>query len=74
LYDAGIRGISDLQKFGAEEAYFRIWKINPNMSIHPCYLYALEGAIQNCGFNQLSIKRMEELKKFSKDLTRSFQA
>lgn len=72
FYDAGIRGISDLRKLGTEKAFFQIWKNKPSICIHPCYLYAIEGAIIDCGFNQLSVKRMEELKKFTQDLKNSF--
>jgi len=73
MYDAGIRGILDLQKLGAEKSFFQTWKHDPtSVCIHPCYLYAIEGAIRDCAWNRIPEKRKEELKKFSRELKSSF--
>ena len=74
FYDAGIRGISDFKKLGTEKAFFQTWKNNPTaVCIHPCYLYAIEGAITDTSnFNDIPVERREELKKFARDLKSSF--
>lgn len=73
FYDAGIRGILDFRKLGTEKVFFQTWKNNPtSVCIHPCYLYAIEGAITDRSFNDISSARREELKKFARDLKNSF--
>ncbi len=74
FYDAGIRGLADFKKLGTEQAFFQTWQNNPNsVCIHPCYLYAIEGAIMGTSnFNEIPPKRREELKKFVKNLKNSF--
>lgn len=75
LYNAQIFSLSDLQKFTAEDALYKIWETNghnPKL-LHSCFLYAIEGAITNTEFKKVPINRREVLKKFIKDLKQSFR-
>lgn len=71
LYRAGIYDQKTMIKLGTEEVFFQIWKAKPTISIHPCYLYALEGAITDTPFRDVPLKRREAFKKFCKDLKSS---
>lgn len=73
LYEAGIYGIEDLRKLGAEEAFFQIWSKNPEkVMLHPVYLWALEGAIFGVGWKDISDERKKEFKEYVEKLKGSF--
>ena len=71
LYKAGIYDIETMQKLGAEEVFFQMWKANPMIAIHPCYIYALEGAITDVPLGSVPQNRREDFKQFCKDLKAS---
>lgn len=74
LYEAEIFCLEDLEKLGAEEAFFQIWKTNPQaVEINAMYLYALEGAIQEVNCLTLPQKRKDELKAYAESLRQSYQ-
>lgn len=59
----GVDSPEKLTALGAEQAFLQLKAAYPRVcAVH---LYALEGAIQNIDFNQLSEKRKKELKAFS---------
>lgn len=66
LAAAGIHTPEQLAKEGAEQAFFRLKTVFPQICL--VHLYALEGAIQNLEFNSLSDTRKRELKAFSDQL------
>ncbi len=68
LYEIGIRKREDLITMGAEEAYFQIWKSHPTMTIHPLYLWALEGAIEGIDYREIPEQRKKDFKKFVQEL------
>ena len=75
LYNAKIFSLTDLQKFTAEEALFKIWENNGHNPkfVHTCFLYAIEGAITNTDFGKIPLDRREVLKKFSREWRDSFK-
>ena len=68
LESVGIRSAEELQEIGAKQAFFKLKEIYPNVCL--VHLYALEGAVQNTGYNRLSEDTKKDLKAFS-DFLRS---
>ena len=66
LAAVGIHTPEQLVMEGAEQAFFRIKTIFPQVCL--VHLYALEGAIQGVEFNSLSAVKKRELKAFSDQL------
>ncbi len=65
LAAVGIEAPERLAQAGAEEAFFRMKAVFPEILVH---LYTLEGAVQNVEFNSLPPDRKRELKAFSDQL------
>ncbi len=68
LESVGIGSAEELQEIGAKQAFFKLKEIYPNVCL--VHLYALEGAVQNTGYNRLSEDTKKDLKAFS-DFLRS---
>lgn len=68
LESVGIKSAEELQEIGAKQAFFKLKEIYPNVCL--VHLYALEGAVQNTGYNRLSEDTKKDLKAFS-DFLRS---
>jgi len=73
ILDAGIETLEHLEKIGAEEAYFKMWQLHPEMEIHAMYLWALEGAIQRKNLLALDQKRKEELSNYAQAMRDSLK-
>lgn len=71
LLKVGIKTREQLQQLGTEEVFFKVWQATPTTSIHPCFLYAIEGAKEDLPWNGLSEKRKAELKAYAKALRES---
>ncbi len=72
LVSIGIESPHMLRELGAKEVYLRFFeKEGWSQRLCPCFLYALEGAILGEKWNEISVKKKEECKKFSKDLRNS---
>jgi len=69
LLDSGIESREQLVDIGAEEAFMKIFE-NGKMSFgpHAAFLYALEGAIQDCDWREIGEARKREFKLFTKGL------
>ena len=63
LVTVGIDTAEKLMESGAEQAYFQLKAVYPQVCL--VHLYALEGAIRNVEFNSLPQRRKQELKEFS---------
>lgn len=59
----GIDSPDKLAKAGAKEAFLKLKQAYPNVCL--VHLYALEGAINNTDFNNLTEDKKKELKEFS---------
>lgn len=59
---AGITAKSQLKELGAEEVFIRVKSVYPDACIN--HLYAIEGAVQNIRWHNLSSERKKELKSF----------
>ena len=69
LIKAGINTPAKLKKIGAKKAFLRILQTGGFCGkFHAAYLYALEGAIQNCDWRALSEKKNKEFKAFTAEL------
>ena len=66
LKSIGIYSAEELMQTGSKEAFFRLKVRYPNVCL--VYLYALQGAINNIGYNQLSDDIKQDLKNFSDSL------
>ncbi len=63
LNELGIFTLSDLKKTGSAQVYRMMKKQNPGKTIPVCYyLYSLEGAIQDCHWNDFSEKEKRKMK------------
>lgn len=67
LAAVGIDTPEQLARAGAEEAFFRMKVVFPEICL--VHLYALEGAIRNVEFSSLPADRKRNLKAFSDQLT-----
>ncbi|GFI61059.1 hypothetical protein IMSAG049_00212 [Clostridiales bacterium] len=63
LKNIGIDSSDKLIEMGAKEVFLRLKDVYPNVCL--VHLYALEGAIQNTEFNNLSEVKKRELKEFN---------
>jgi len=69
LIAAGIDSPEKLKKLGAVESYFRLLKSgNFDGTFHAAFLYALEGAIENVDWREISAEKKREFR----DLTAKF--
>lgn len=63
LESVGIDSVEKLMEIGAKQAFFKLKEAYPNVCL--VHLYALEGAVQDTGYDQLSEDTKKELKAFS---------
>lgn len=63
LESVGIDSAEKLMEAGAKQAFFRLKEAYPNVCL--VHLYALEGAVQDTGYDQLPEDTKKELKAFS---------
>ena len=69
LLSVGIDTPEKLKKIGATEAYLRIIQHPAYKSeYHAAYLYALEGAIQDCDWRAIPEEKKEEYKRIAASL------
>ena len=61
LRDAGINGEASLREFGATEAYLAVCEAGDRPSLN--LLWALEGAIRDCHWLEITDARKAELRK-----------
>ena len=74
LINANITSLAQLKEIGAEEAYIRILESGGFCGTHhAAYLYALEGAIQECSWLNISEFKKLEFKEFTADLRRKYK-
>lgn len=59
LANAGIHSVEDLQEFGVIKAYCVIKSFETKVSLN--LLWALEGAVQNLDFREITTQRKTEL-------------
>jgi len=72
LVNIGITSPDMLKELGAKEVYLRFFeKEGWSDSLCPCFLYALEGAITDERWNQISEKKKQACRDFSKALRKS---
>lgn len=72
LVQAGITTEKKLKEIGAKEALVQMFLNNNDVGmLHPCFCYALEGAITNISWNQIPEERKEDFKQFVRDLKKS---
>ena len=62
LEEIGISTPEDLKRTGAENAFIKLYTVDDSSCL--CKLYALEGAIQEIRWHNLSAARKNELKEF----------
>ncbi len=63
LESVGIDSSEKLTSLGSKQAFLKLKEIYPQVCL--VHLYALEGAIHNMEFNNLSEEKKKELKEFS---------
>ena len=63
LATVGIDSPEELVRHGSKQAFLKLKQAYPQVCL--VHLYALEGAIQNIEFNNLSEEKKRELKEFS---------
>lgn len=63
LESVGIDSAEKLMEVGAKQVFFKLKEVYPNVCL--VHLYALEGAVQDTGYDQLSEDTKKELKAFS---------
>lgn len=66
LTSVGIRSAEELMAVGAREAFAKLKETYPRVCL--VHLYALEGAIHQTEFNNLSPEKKQQLKAFSDSL------
>ena len=72
IVSAGVGTPAQLRKLGSKEVYLRLFeKEGWSQTLCPCFLYALEGAIFNEKWNEISEEKKEDFRKFSKDVRNS---
>ena len=73
LAQAGIETKEELTRLGSKEALMQMFLTSADPSIlHPCFCYALEGAITDTAWNQIPETAKEDFKKYVKSLKASF--
>lgn len=73
LVTAGINTPEKLQKLGSKEAFLQICLSTKKFCFNACYLYALEGAIEDCDWRMIPEKKKTEFKKFTAQLRKDFR-
>ena len=74
LIKAGIDTPAKLKKIGAKKAFLRMFQTGGFCGkFHAAYLYALEGAIQDCDWRALPEKKNKEFKAFTEELRNSMK-
>ena len=69
LYNAGIYDFDSMVRIGAEDIYLMIDESGGFCGTHhAAYLYAIEGAITNCSWQNIPKFRKDELKEFTRNL------
>ena len=69
LLEIGIKSRDDLVALGTEEAFRRLYfRFCDEHRFSVNYLYALEGAINDCDWRWISPERKEELREFLRGL------
>lgn len=63
LESVGIDSAEKLMEVSAKQAFFKLKEAYPNVCL--VHLYALEGAVRDTGYDQLSEDTKKELKAFS---------
>lgn len=63
LSSVGVDSSEELIKSGSKQTFLKLKQVYPQVCL--VHLYALEGAIQNIEFNNLSEEKKKELKEFS---------
>lgn len=72
LIDAGIESREQLCQIGALEAYLKMYPNGDKYGDHnAAYMMALEGAIQDCDWQQLAEARKHELKTVAQALQKN---
>lgn len=72
LVAAGIDTPEKLKKLGAKESFLRMFEHGRGAIIpHPCYLYALQGAIEGRSWQEVGQDRREEFAIFTRELRES---
>ena len=66
LAEIGVRSLADLHVIGAVEAYRRVKSVRAGVSI--VLLYALQGAVFDCHWNDLPPGMKEELQQAARQL------
>lgn len=67
LQQVEIKSVKDLKNIGSEQAFIRIAAIDKSACLN--MLFALEGAVQNIRWHNLTKERKNELKQFFYHLT-----
>lgn len=62
IIQAGITTPDEIKRLGAKEVFVRVKSVYPDACIN--HLYAIEGAVQNIRWHNLSEERKKELKSF----------
>ncbi|MDE6276257.1 MAG: TfoX/Sxy family protein [Clostridia bacterium] len=70
LQSVGIESAEKLVEIGAKDAYLKLKEVYPNVCL--VHLYALEGAITDTDFNNLSEDTKKDLKTFSDKIKNTF--
>ena len=74
LVEIGIDTPEKLKKLGAVKTYEKLLTSGVQCGcINAAYLYALEGAINNCDWRDLPEKRKEEFKTYTANLREKYQ-
>ena len=69
LIDTGIETREQLIQMGAENAYLAMYPTGDKYGDHnAAYMMALEGAIQDCDWQEITESRKTTLKRFAKQL------
>lgn len=69
MLDAGIDSPQKLIDMGAREAYLAMYKSGDSYGDHnAAYLYALEGAIRDCAWNEIPDSVKQEYRDFAREL------
>ncbi len=76
LNAAGIFTAADVVRLGVEEAYVRMVaaqvETGKRFVIHPAYLYALYGAVENCDWREVPAAKKREFKAICDRLRRKY--
>ena len=74
LRKMGIKNLDEMKKLGTKELFWRYFESSGgwHSTMCSCWLYAIEGAITNTHWTQISAKKKTELRKYVHDLRNSF--